>query len=42
MTCPGRQHEYPAEAHFCMKCGTRLTLLCVKCNTHLPEEERNR
>jgi class 3 adenylate cyclase/tetratricopeptide (TPR) repeat protein len=36
MTCPLCQHENPAEAHFCMKCGTRLTLPCAKCNTELP------
>jgi len=36
MTCPRCQQENPAEAHFCMKCGTRLTLACAKCNTELP------
>src|SRR6266852_5850361 len=36
MTCPRCQQENPAEAHFCMKCGTGLTLACAKCNTKLP------
>jgi len=36
MTCPGCQHENPAQARFCMKCGTGLTLACAKCNTELP------
>ncbi len=36
MTCPRCQQENPAEAHFCMKCGTGLTLPCAKCNTELP------
>ena len=36
MTCPGCQQENPAQARFCMKCGTRLTLACTKCNTELP------
>ena len=30
MTCPRCQQENPAEAHFCMKCGTALTLVCAK------------
>ncbi len=36
MTCPRCQQENPAQAHFCMKCGTGLTLTCAKCNTELP------
>jgi len=36
MTCPRCQHENPGEAHFCLKCGTGLTLACAKCNTELP------
>ncbi len=36
MECPRCQQENPAEAHFCMRCGTRLTLTCAKCNTQLP------
>src|SRR2546430_11936255 len=35
MTCPRCQQENPAQAHFCMKCGTGLTLTCAKCNTEL-------
>jgi ribosomal protein L40E len=36
MTCPRCQQENPTQAHFCMKCGTSLTLTCAKCNTELP------
>jgi class 3 adenylate cyclase/tetratricopeptide (TPR) repeat protein len=36
MTCPRCQQENPAQAHFCMKCGTGLTLACGECNTELP------
>src|SRR5262245_38038809 len=36
MECPRCQQENPAAAHFCMRCGTRLTLTCAKCNTQLP------
>ena len=36
MTCPRCQQENPAQAHFCMKCGTGLTPTCAKCNTELP------
>ena len=36
MTCPRCQQENPAEAHFCMKCGTSLTPACAKCATELP------
>jgi class 3 adenylate cyclase/tetratricopeptide (TPR) repeat protein len=36
MRCPRCQRENPAEAHFCMRCGTGLTLTCAKCNTELP------
>jgi adenylate cyclase len=36
MTCPRCQQENPAAAHFCMKCGTGLTLACPKCHTELP------
>src|SRR5258708_9398320 len=36
MTCPRCQQENPAEALFCMKCGTGLTPTCAKCNTELP------
>src|SRR5260370_1928621 len=36
MTCPRCQQENPAEAHFCMKCGTGLMLACAKCHTELP------
>src|SRR5262245_49617797 len=36
MTCPRCQQENPTVAHFCMRCGTRLTLICAKCNIELP------
>ena len=36
MMCPRCQQENPLQAHFCMKCGTGLTLTCAKCNTELP------
>ncbi len=36
MMCPRCQQENPLQAHFCMKCGTGLTLACAKCNTELP------
>ena len=36
MTCPRCQQENPTEAHFCIRCGARLTLTCAKCNTALP------
>src|SRR5215470_15769234 len=36
MACPRCQQENPSEAHFCMRCGARLTLTCAKCNTALP------
>jgi ribosomal protein L40E len=38
MTCQRCQQENPAGAHFCMKCGTGLTLACAKCNTRLPTD----
>jgi class 3 adenylate cyclase/tetratricopeptide (TPR) repeat protein len=36
MVCPHCRQENPAEAHFCMKCGSGLTLACARCNTELP------
>ena len=36
MTCPRCQQENPAQAHFCMKCGTGLTPTCARCNTEMP------
>jgi class 3 adenylate cyclase len=38
MTCPRCQQENPAQANFCMRCGTGLTLTCAKCNTELPTD----
>src|SRR5882724_9737011 len=38
MKCSRCQHENPAGAHFCMKCGTGLTMVCAKCNTKLPTD----
>ena len=36
MTCPRCQQDNPIQAHFCMRCGTGLTLTCGTCNTVLP------
>jgi len=36
MVCPRCRQENPTEAHFCMKCGTALTLTCVNCQAELP------
>jgi hypothetical protein len=36
MACPRCQQDNPAEARFCMSCGTGLTLTCAKCHTQLP------
>ena len=36
MMCPRCQQENLIQAHFCMRCGTGLTLVCGKCNTELP------
>ncbi len=36
MTCPRCQQDNPIQAHFCMRCGTGLTLTCGTCDTVLP------
>ena len=40
MTCPQCQRENPAQARFCMTCGTRLAARCDACGTDLPDEAR--
>src|SRR5262245_56766636 len=36
MRCPRCQHENPAQAKFCLECGTRFAVSCVQCGTQLP------
>ena len=38
MNCPDCQAENPAEAKFCMKCGSALAAVCPDCGTELPAE----
>ena len=38
MNCPDCQAENPAEAKFCMKCGSALAVTCPDCATELPAE----
>ena len=38
MDCPSCKAANPAEAGFCMKCGSPLTHSCPKCETQLPAE----
>lgn len=40
MLCPNCQHDNPAEATFCMNCGTKLSLACSNCGTALPANAR--
>ena len=40
MICLSCQHESPAEARFCVQCGTRLVAACAHCGTELPAEAR--
>ena len=40
MKCPTCQHDNPANAAFCMNCGTRLTQACSNCGTALPADAR--
>jgi class 3 adenylate cyclase len=36
MKCPGCAHENPANAKFCLECGSRCVLTCGKCRSDLP------
>lgn len=38
--CPQCQQNNPAEARFCLACGTRLRLTCKDCGTELPPRAR--
>ena len=40
MQCSQCQHENPAEAKFCLNCGTRLTQVCSQCQQVLPPEAK--
>jgi hypothetical protein len=40
MRCPGCQHENPAQAKFCLECGTRLASRCTRCGTERPAGAR--
>jgi class 3 adenylate cyclase len=39
-SCPGCQHENPAESRFCNRCGTSLELLCSHCESRNPPGAR--
>src|SRR5882724_1489482 len=36
MQCPACRHENPAQAKFCLECGTRLVVSCSNCRAQLP------
>ena len=36
MKCPRCAHENPANAKFCVECGSRFALICAKCRSELP------
>src|SRR5881628_401084 len=36
MPCPACRHENPAQAKFCLECGTRLVVSCSNCRAELP------
>ena len=40
MHCQSCQHENPAEARFCMQCGSRLVQVCLACQHVLPPEAK--
>ncbi len=40
MHCPHCQHENPAEANFCLLCGSKLAKVCPQCQQVLPPEAR--
>ena len=40
MQCPKCKHPNPAQAKFCMECGTKLENVCPKCEKELPLEAK--
>ena len=40
MHCPSCQHENPAEANFCLHCGTQLARVCPHCQHVSPLEAK--
>src|SRR5437879_12689755 len=36
MRCQACRHENPAQAKFCLECGTRLVVSCSNCRAELP------
>ncbi|MEE9280321.1 MAG: AAA family ATPase [Myxococcota bacterium] len=38
--CSACQHENPADARFCLRCGARLGILCASCGHDLPSDAR--
>ncbi len=40
MECPKCRHPNPAEARFCMACGTKLEPVCAQCGAKLPPEAK--
>ncbi len=41
MPCPSCRHENPAEANFCLHCGTKLAQVCPQCQQVLPPEAKS-
>jgi len=40
MRCPQCQAENPAEAKFCLECGTKLQAACPQCGATLPPQSK--
>ncbi len=40
MQCPKCQQDNPANARFCLQCGSSVLLSCTKCGTELPANSR--
>ena len=40
MPCPHCQRDNPAEANFCLHCGTKLAQRCPNCQQVLPSEAK--
>ena len=38
MRCPSCNHDNPADALFCMKCGTKVERRCSSCDTGNPAD----